>query len=353
MLLFFIVFLAVLILLSILGNILVIFSAIFNKKLRKYTHFLIMNLALSDLLISSFSLTLRLLRLIASKDMSLFPHLSSEVFCRYTTCLTISLFASSNFNLLLLTADRFFAINHALYYKLFFKRRHMCLLIAISWVLAFATGMTPAMIKDIQTSDSDSKNDLACTYASVIDQNYTVFVIIFTFFAPLSVMIVFYASIIKKVRSTHSSYEESSQRHPQMRTSLTPAAIKRRERRISMGILCLLGAHTVLLAPISILDLVQVFGRIKTPSLAIEICLLLTYTNPVVNAPVYAAASKDYYKTFTELLCCFGRLRALSRCRAENQATHRNPRYRWSPRVRVKRSRNIWYITTTISVPQD
>ena len=307
-----------------------------------------MNLALTDLLISSFSLTLRLLRLTASKELLQFPHTSSEVFCKYTTCLTISLFAATNFNFLLLTVDRYFAINHALYYKLFFKRYHMFFLIATSWTVALGVGLMPILIKDIRKADSVGSNDLACTYASVIDQNYTVFIIIFTFFAPLLVMVALYISIIKKVRNTHLSYEVSDRRHNRhrIRTSLTPGVIKKRERRISMGILCLLGAHTVLLAPISVLDLVQVFGRIKPPSLAIEICLFLTYTNPVVNAPIYAAASKEYYKTFTDLLCCFGHWKRASSSCVKVKPSRENPRPKWTHQIRVHRKKDIWYITT-------
>lgn len=354
MLMLIIVLLAILIFLSILGNLLVICSAIFNKKLRKYTHFLILNLALSDLLISSFSLTLRLLRLTASRGWFQATSISSCIFCRYTICLTITLFAATNFNLLLLTIDRFFAINHALYYKLFFKRRHMFFLIATSWTLALSVGLLPVIVPRIRKSDSGTGNsDVVCTYGSVVKQSYAVFVIMFTFFAPLIVMTGLYISIVKKVCETHTSYQISDRRHPRIRTSLTPAVIKRRERRISLGILCLLGAHTVLLAPISILDLVQIFGGIKIPSIAIEICLLLTYTNPVVNAPIYAAASKEYYKTFTRLLCCFCHLKKVSKCWAKIEVMHGRNRQHTNQGIKIKRENNVWYITTPVNVSPD
>ena len=343
----FIVLLAILILLSMLGNLLVIFSAAFNKKLRKYTHFLIMNLAASDLLISSFSLSLRLLRLMASHQILYFYYLSSELFCRYTMCLTISLFGVSNFNLLLLTIDRYFAVNHALYYKLVFKRHHMYLLILTSWSTAFAIGMLPIMVKNIRRVDSKTHNDLICTYASVTNQNYTTFVILFTFFVPLFVMIALYMKIVKKVRNTHMAYEFSNSRHPHIRTSLTPAVLKRRERRMSMGILTLLGAHTILLAPISVLDLIQIFGHISIPSLVVEIFLLLTYTNPVVNAPIYAAASKDYYQTFIQLLCCFGFWKRVPRSCNKFTTARERKQPNSAQRIRIHRERSTWYITTT------
>ena len=345
----FIVLLSILIFLSILGNLLVISSAIFNKNLRKNTHFLILNLAVSDLLISSFSLTLRLLRLISSERLLFFPHLSSEVFCRYTICLTMSLFAATNFNLLLMTIDRYFAINHALYYKLVVKRRHIYLLISASWVIALTVGMLPAIAKGVRSEESAAEKDSTCTYASVTNQSYTIFIIVFTFFLPLFIMITLYMKIVKKVRNAHLAYEVSDSRQQYIRTSLTPAVIKRRERRLSMGILTLLGAHTVLMAPISILDLVQVFGRVSIPPLVVEVLLLLTYTNPVVNAPIYAAASKDYYQTFTDLLCCFGHWkRVYGRCMISRPARRNRPPSS-GQHVRIHRERNTWYINATAS----
>ena len=346
----FIILLSILVLLSVLGNCLVIFSAVFNKKLRKYTHILIMNLAFSDLLISSFSLTLRLLRLIAAKLMLHLSHLSSESFCRHTICLTISLFGATNFNLLLLTIDRYFAINHALHYRLVLKWYHKYILISTSWALAFTTGMLPIMVKEIRNAESNRTKDLICTYASVINQNYTTFVTIFTFFVPLMIMIVLYMKIIKKVRNMHLAYDFSNARRRHIRTTLTPAVIRRRERRMSMGILSLLGAHTILLAPISILDLIQVFGRVSLSPLVVEILLLLTYTNPVVNAPVYAAASRDYYQTFTNLLCCFGYWKRASRCCIKSMSTRRNQPFDHSQHVRIQRKKNVWYIYTAPSV---
>ena len=346
----FIVLLSILVLLSVLGNCLVIFSAVFNKKLRKYTHVLIMNLALSDLLISAFSLMLRLLRLIAAKLMLHLSHLSSGSFCKYTICLTISLFGATNFNLLLLTIDRYFAVNHALYYRLLLKRYHKYIFIFTSWALAFTVGMLPIMVKDIRKDELNRTKDLTCTFASVIDQNYTAFVTMFTFFLPLLIMTVLYMKIVRKVKNMHLAYDFSNTRRHHIRTSLAPAVIRRRERRMSMGILSLLGAHTILLAPISILDLIQVFGRVSLPPLVVEILLLLTYTNPVINAPIYAAASRDYYQTFKDLLCCFGYWKRASRCCCKSVPAKRSQPLEHGRHIRIHRKKNIWYIHTAPSV---
>ncbi|XP_065052759.1 trace amine-associated receptor 6-like [Rhopilema esculentum] len=337
------ILLIILIVLSLTGNLLVILSAVANKKLRKYTHILILNLATSDFLISSFSLTLRLVRLSDTYGLINVPKISTSAFCKYTTCVTITLFASSNFNLLLLTFDRYCAINHALAYKLFFKRYHMFFLIATALILAVVVGAVPAFVEEVLREKSFSNRDSACLFSSVIDPGYNVFITIFTFFAPLIVKIALYISIARKVHSSHTAYDVSRKRNKRIRSSLTRDVIKRRERHMAMGILFLLGAHTALLAPIAILDFVRIFGGIKAPSYAIEICLLLTYTNPVVNAPTYAAASKDYYQTFRNLVCCFGNQSVFEIC-TKNRTTNEN-NVSMEHRGRNADGNDIWHIS--------
>ena len=335
--------LSILIVLSVIGNSLVVVSALCNRKLRKYTHILILNLAVSDLLISMFSLTFRLLRLMTSLKLINVPLIKTDLFCKYTTCATMTLFAVANFNLLLLTFDRFCAVNFVLAYKFNFKRSYMALLLASSWTLATMVGVIPILVTAVQQTANANDKDYVCTYGSVVNEGYAVFIIVFTFFAPLFIMIAMYVSIIKKVSESYNRDSLRRQSDAHLRTSLKPNIIRRRERRLSLGVLVLLCIHTICAAPISLLDLVQIFGKITAPPLAIEICLLLTYTNPVINAPTYAGASREYYETFVSMLCCCVSARKCCSCRKR----YRRRRKECHPVqcMRINRGNNdIWHM---------
>ena len=323
---------------SIIGNVLVILSAIFNRKLRNYTDALIINLAISDLLITTLSLPLRILRL-----SNLLPEttVSSYRFCKFTTCLTITLFAASNYNLLLLTLDRYCAIRHALFYKFNFRRRYMVCLITTAWLLACAVGVIPVFVKDFQAEKSTS--DQACTYASVISSGYTIFTDVFTYFAPSAIMFAQYALIIRKVHKSFARNSAMAKSTQRIRSSLTPQAIRRKERRLAMGVLFLLGAHTICMAPICLLDFAQLIGKMSAPLPAIEVCLFLTYLNPALNAPTYAAASREYYSTFTSLLCCFGKAQRV--CKECVKLRSGRTDFSNSKHIKVyKAGKDIWFI---------
>ncbi len=335
MLYFSITLLVLLFILSLIGNILVIVSALFNKRLRNYTHALIINVAVSDLLISIFSLPLRILRLSISKNLFNAPLIETHTFCKFTTCATIIPFAASNFFLLLLTVDRYFAVKHVFYYKVSFRKKHMVILIVSAWILAVTVGVIPMFVYSVQSGES---NDSGCTYASVFHPGYTIFINVFTYFAPSLLMLILYVLIIRKVRD--SLVIKGRDR---IRTSLTEKMIRRRERRMTMGILFVLATHTACMAPICILDLVQIIGKINAPVVAIEICLFLTYANQVANAPIYAAANRQYYSTFKSVICCFGRANAV--CKACAAFSSRRKTLDLAVHARLSNSSgNAWYI---------
>eukprot|EP00794_Sanderia_malayensis_P002971 gene2971-3424_t len=301
--------LVILMILSIIGQTLVILSAIINKKLRNYTHALIINLAVADLLISIFSLPLRILRLLINHNLVNETVATTQVFCKVTTCTTIVLFASSNYFLLLMTFDRYFAVKHPFYYKLNFRKGRMIGLIVTAWLVAATVATLPLYVNDVQRSGSDE----GCTYASVMQPGYTIFIEVVTYFAPSFVMFALYAIIIRKVRKTLSGTSKYANRT--LRSNQTEKFIRKKERKMSMGILFLLVAHTVCNAPICILDLVQIITNVNVPAVALEVCLLLSYANQVVNAPTYAAANREYYNTFKELIYgCFAKVK--SGCKA-------------------------------------
>ena len=302
--------LSLLIFFSLAGNLLIIISAIVNKKLRSATHILILNLAISDLLISTFSLPLRTIRLASTASLMTPSSARSTLFCRLTTALSITLFASSNFNLFLLTLDRYIGIKFPLQYKVRPKSVKLAVCITISWVLALITGIFPLLVPYFL---QQTKGDFACTFGSTLTKSYHSFVTVLILFAPFFIMVVLYISILRTVHqswnfSTTDDDTEMKQEKPGCRRcSIAPEVFKGKEIKLTKVICAILAIHCVCLVPISVIDLLYTFHAVHPHKLVTKICLGLSYFHQVINPPIYATACKEYKLTFLKILSCFGK----------------------------------------------
>ena len=305
--------LAIMSVLSFTGSLLIIIAAVINKKLRSFTHILIINQAAADMLLSTISLPLRILRMATTSSLLNSTAISSTNYCIFTTFTTIILFGASVFSLFLLTLDRFLGIRFPMRYRIQVKTSHLVLSIIIAWLIPVAIGMLPLFVTQLQ-SEKSNLTDSACVYGHVISLSYMLFVNVATLLLPLLVMICMYVSIIQKVHLSWTAVRRSvsKQKDYARRASVVnPALFRKKELRLARGIFCILFIHVLCLTPIVIIDWIQTFSGVQLPLIVIQICLFLTYSNAVVDPLIYATFSKEYKNTFWSFMtgrCCrYGR----------------------------------------------
>ena len=91
-------------LVAVIGNFMVIVAILLNRKLRTICNFLFLNLAVADMLQGAVAMPLRLVdQLNQTENRPLIP-------CLVVIPLTVFLFGASNFNLTLISLDRYLAL---------------------------------------------------------------------------------------------------------------------------------------------------------------------------------------------------------------------------------------------------
>ena len=179
-----IVFLIITIVATVLGNALVLAAIILDRRLRNVTNYFVACLAVSDLLVGCFSVTIRLYQYLELSGISI--HI-----CRFWSWIDISCSAASITTLTIISIDRYFKISRPFTYRN--KVTKTVAVVVSIWVYAamFATiGLIPHADAQGVTVTTEGKcrnnNRIFYTLAAVL-----------AFFFPLAILIVMYTLIFR------------------------------------------------------------------------------------------------------------------------------------------------------------
>lgn len=132
------VILAIIVVLTIGGNVLVLLAVFMSRNLRSSTHYLIVNLAVADLLLGTtvlpFSATLE----VSGK------WYFGQVFCEVWATADVLCCTASIWSLCVISLDRYIGVTRPLAYSSIMTERRMCVLIAVVWALSIVISIGPA-----------------------------------------------------------------------------------------------------------------------------------------------------------------------------------------------------------------
>lgn len=299
-------FLTIIMTVSVIGNSLVILATLISQNLRGFTNILIFNLSISDLLITTVNLPIRMSQYFSTDT---FSALSD---CKISVALTVFLFTSANMNLLLITVDRFFGAVYPLKYRARVEARTtLAVGIFTSWTVSLIIGTFPFFIYGEKDSVNDTRITV-CTFSTVLKSGYVIFIEIGGLTVPWLIMIAMYVKIFIVVyNSRHNKIRSSidlSRRKRSSQSNIVVQKIKRitHEIRLSKVVFIIVAFYSVCMVPIALIDLIETINyEPLVPITIIKVALLLAYANSAVNPPIYAASSSKYRKHFYHLLCCF------------------------------------------------
>ncbi|KFQ31590.1 Substance-K receptor, partial [Merops nubicus] len=174
---------------SIIGNVIVIWIILAHRRMRTATNYFIVNLALSDLLMSAFNTIFNFIY--ASHNVWYF----GEEFCRFQNWFPVTAMFVSIYSMTAMAAERYVAIIHP--FKPRLSAGNTRVIIGIIWLLAFALAFPQCFYAEIMVDngtmkciviwpgDVGSKHQLA----------YHMAVIVLIYLLPLTVMFVAYSII--------------------------------------------------------------------------------------------------------------------------------------------------------------
>ena len=307
---------------AVIGNFLVILAILWNRKLRTVCNFLFLNLAVADMLQGAISMPLRLADQLNQTDAGkpLIP-------CLVVIPLTVFLFGASNFNLTLISLDRFLALRRPFLYPSLAVPCKVSIIIAVSWILIFVIAFLPIM--GWGAADTAKVADI-CLYSTTLSREY-----LFMLFSIVNLTVIIILAftnyfILKTARrqirrinveKCQTSATESPSAILKEDASTTvgtiqsynnnetsgsraqlPRARGRKERRATKIVLIVVGIFVVLTTPITVIDIISLLGcPACTPLTVVKVTVFMAYANACINVFIYAGFNTEMRNTWVAI----------------------------------------------------
>ncbi|KFP05157.1 Adenosine receptor A1, partial [Calypte anna] len=203
-------------LVSVPGNILVIWAVKMNQALRDATFCFIVSLAVADVAVGALVIPLAIIINIGPQ---------TEFYsCLMVACPVLILTESSILALLAIAVDRYLRVRIPIRYKSVVTPRRAAVAIAGCWIISFLVGLTPMfgwnnlskMRRTQELNSSHTEFVIKCQFETVISMEYMVY---FNFFVwvlpPLLLMLLIYLEVFNLIRKQLNKKVSSNSSDPE------------------------------------------------------------------------------------------------------------------------------------------
>ncbi|XP_068696852.1 histamine H2 receptor-like [Montipora foliosa] len=300
---------------AVVGNFLVILAILWNKRLHTVCNFLFLNLAVADLLQGAIAMPLRLADQLNQTDSNrpLIP-------CLVVIPLTVFLFGASNFNLTLISLDRYLALSRPFLYPTLVVPWRVALTIAASWLLIFIIAFLPIM--GWGASDMANVTDI-CLYSTTLSREYLFMLFSVVNLAVIVVLAFTNYYILKTARRqirdicsinraqafilqkpfsiTFPTNRIQPSADSNIRTAMTISngSLNHKSTKI---VLIIVGMFVFLTMPITVIDVVYLCGCSKCiPVVVVKVTVIMAYANACVNVFLYAGFNTEMWNTWVSI----------------------------------------------------
>ncbi|XP_071394832.1 trace amine-associated receptor 1-like [Centroberyx affinis] len=279
-------FLGVMVVLTVCGNVLVVMSVAQFKQLHTPTNYLILSLAVTDLLLG-------LLVMVPSMILSVETcWYFGDVFCKVWNSADVLLCTASILNLSFISIDRYYAVCQPLLYRSKITTRLSVFMILVSWSVSAVVGFGMIFLKlNILGVEDFYYDHVACEGGCVLFQSGVSSTVssVLSFYIPGVVMLGIYLKIFlvaqRQVRSIHNTKTSDPS---QTKATKTLAII--------------MGAFLSFWTPFFVCNVINPFISYSIPPALFEILLWVSCLNSTVNPLVYAFFYSWFRKAFQVII---------------------------------------------------
>uniref|UniRef100_A0A4W6EWP3 G-protein coupled receptors family 1 profile domain-containing protein n=1 Tax=Lates calcarifer TaxID=8187 RepID=A0A4W6EWP3_LATCA len=251
------------------GNLLVIMSIVYFKQLHTPTNYLILSLAVADLLVGTLVCPFSM----ALTESSCWYY--ESLLCKIRGSFDIMLSNSSILHLCCISVDRYYAVCQPLTYTTKMNDHVATIMILVSWTVSVVIG-TGVMIAGFQKGNCED----SCSFDIQIRP---IFGCIASFYLPAIVMLCVYLRIFqvaqKQAHSIHNTTHQSTK---------SGATVSKMERKATKTLAIVMGVFLICWTPFFLCITFQPVSNYGIPVSVIEIFSWLGRSNSMLNPFVYA-----------------------------------------------------------------
>lgn len=298
-----IAFFTITIIATVLGNVLVLAAIIVDSRLRTVTNYFVACLAISDVLVACFSVSIRLLTQFVARHHQRDRGILNVHVCRFWNWIDIFCEAASIYTLTVISIDRYFKISRPFQYREKMTKTVAIIIIVAIWAFAAllaSLGLVPfGDAKGIVLSDTTCMNinKIFYTIASVV-----------AFFLPLAVLMVMY-TLIFRIALYHFKKDNAI-------TMLDPVSGKQlhysayKDLKATRTLFIVVFTFVICWGPFFTLFLIHQYqlttlkklGHKTSTVLQLVFFNYLPYANSFFNPIIYACFDKIYRRSFRKIL---------------------------------------------------
>ncbi|XP_028997225.1 trace amine-associated receptor 1-like [Betta splendens] len=263
------IFLVLLSVVTVCGNLLVIISVIYFNQLHTPTNYLVLSLAVADLLIG-------VLVFPFSMAFSLSSCLYHEhLFCKIRSSFDITLSTCSILNLCCISVDRYYAVCQPLAYRTKISYHGVVIMITVSWGVSAFIGIS-VIIAGLSNGTCADRCLIDVLMANTIGP-------LLSFYLPVIIILCIYLKIfLVAQRQTHKIQSTICQ------STKSGAAVSKLERKATKTLATVLGVFLLCWTPFFLCITFLPFTNNSVPVSVIETLNWLTLSNSMLNPFIYA-----------------------------------------------------------------
>ncbi|XP_035242239.1 trace amine-associated receptor 7f-like [Anguilla anguilla] len=265
---------AVVVTLTVCGNLLVIISICHFKQLQTPTNFLLLSLAMSDFLVGVIVMPLYFTMLIdAQRCFDILYCTIFNVASYYLPCISI-------YNVALIAVDRYLALSNPFHYSMKMTVNVTLRIIAILWLYSLIYNM---LLLYFNGNITDMKANITCGECIVnVNTVWAIVDFISVFVLPCSIIIFIYLNIFA-IAKKHANKIRSVRLCPKVNSSNTAS-----ERKAAKTLGVLVAVFLLCLVPYYVSVFLNVYIRNRSVNFAVSISWTLIYLHSSINPIIYA-----------------------------------------------------------------
>nr|XP_046229994.1 trace amine-associated receptor 1-like [Scatophagus argus] len=254
------------------GNLLLITSIVYFKQLHTPTNYLILSLAVADLLVGVFILPFSTILSVSS------CFYLQDVLCKLRGSFDIFLCTSSILNLCFISVDRYYAVCQPLRYKAKINVRVIMIMILVSWTVPALNGISVTVL-----GVNQEQTNKRCVLFQNVSLKLAITGTILAFYLPALIMSMIYLKILVVAQRQARSIQSS------ISLGIKPGAtVSKMERKATKTLAIVMGIFLICWTPYFLCMTFNPLSGYTIPVAVIAAFKWLGWSNSMLNPFVYA-----------------------------------------------------------------